>query len=69
MFCPDLIWLVFVGRYLLITTQGPAPGTTLPVCPRVSLSLSFRVKKSEIRSTFQALMLKNDSEKYSYPNH
>ena len=39
MFCPDLIWLVFVGRYLLITTQGPAPGTTLPVCPRVSLSL------------------------------
>ena len=43
MFCPDLIWQVFVGRYLLITTQGPAPGTTLPVCPRVSLSQSKEI--------------------------
>ena len=66
MFCPDLIWLVFVGRYLLITTQGPAPGTTLTLCPPVSLS--FRVKKSEIRSTFKVLILKNDSENtYNIP--
>ena len=43
MFCPDLIWLVFVGRYLLITTQGPAPGTTLPVCPPVSLFQSKEI--------------------------
>ena len=41
MFCPDLIWQVFVGRYLLITTQGQAPHR--PLSSSLSLSQSKEI--------------------------